>query len=147
MADDEVIEVPETDEEERIVGGIVLRPQESTEDVIDLQADYYTAEDIYDAAHYFMENYWNEGDHGMRVMHKGEIVNDKIRILESYIAPVDFDVIVHKLGVDGDKVEVTKGSWIMIVKVLNDELWDDVKDGGFSGFSFGGTATVETLDA
>jgi len=133
--------------EERIVGGIVLRPQESEDEVSDLQGDYYDEEEIYYAAHYFMEDYWNKGEHGMRVMHKGKIVNDKIRILESYIAPVDFTVKMHKLGVDGDDYSVTKGSWIMVVKVLDDELWEDVKDGGFAGFSIGGTAKVETIES
>lgn len=143
----------ETDEnaddivEERIVGGIVLRPQKSKDDVKDLQGDYYDEDDIYFAAHYFMEGYWNGGDHGMRVMHKGRVVNDKIRILESYIAPVNFSVKKNTIGDDGDEdVAIDKGSWVMIVKILDDDLWNDVKEGGFSGFSIGGTAKTAKVE-
>lgn len=146
---DETDEIDDEDlVEERIVGGIVLRPQKSVDDVQDLQGDYYEEDDIYFAAHYFMEDYWNKGDHGMRVMHKGKIVNEKIRILESYIAPVDFSVKKNKIGDDSDdEVSIDKGSWIMIVKILDDELWNEVKEGGFSGFSIGGTGTVLPVES
>jgi DNA adenine methylase len=35
---------------------------------------------------------------------------------------------------------VKKGTWLLGVHVVSDELWGQVKDGTLSGFSIGGTA-------
>jgi len=54
-----------------------------------------------------------------------------VKVLESYLAPTDFAV--------GD-VSVRRGTWMLAVRVLSDELWDRVKGGDLTGFSIGGTA-------
>lgn len=107
-------------DEERYVLGIVLEP-----DVVDAQSDTYNSDEVRNAEHVFMERYRNMG-----LMHKG-FVNEDVKILESYIAPVDFD-----LG----GIKVKKGTWLMAVRVLSDKLWDQVKGGGLTGFSIGGNA-------
>lgn len=106
--------------EERYVLGIVLEPE-----VVDAQSDIYSAAEIAQSAHTFMEKFRTVG-----LMHKGSI-NDKVKILESYLAPVDFEV---------DGVPVKKGTWLMAVRVLDDDLWAAVKEGGLTGFSIGGSA-------
>lgn len=106
--------------EERYVLGIVLEPE-----VVDAQSDIYSPEEIATSAHVFMEKFRTVG-----LMHKGAI-NDKVKILESYLAPVDFEV---------DGVPVKKGTWLMAVRVLDDDLWATVKEGGLTGFSIGGSA-------
>lgn len=106
--------------EERYVLGIVLEP-----DVVDAQADTYSASEVRQAAEKFMQEHRNVG-----LMHK-EFVNEQVKILESYVAPVDF-----RLG----DVDVRKGTWLMAVRVLDDELWSSVKGGGLTGFSIGGSA-------
>lgn len=108
------------DGEEHYVLGIVLEP-----DVVDAQQDTYNAEEIRTAQHRFMSDFRNLG-----LMHKSN-VNDKVQILESYIAPVDFD-----LG----ETHVKKGTWMMAVRVADDGLWQAVKSGELTGFSIGGTA-------
>lgn len=106
--------------DERYVLGIVLEP-----DIVDAQSDTYSVEEIRQAEHKFMQSYRNMG-----LMHK-EFVNEDVKILESYLAPVDFTL--------GD-VTVKKGTWLMAVRVLDDTLWKQVKGGGLTGFSIGGSA-------
>jgi DNA adenine methylase len=37
-------------------------------------------------------------------------------------------------------MSVSKGTWLMAVRVLDDGLWEQVKTGGITGFSIGGSA-------
>lgn len=106
--------------EERYVLGIVLEP-----DIVDAQQDTYSAEEIRQAADKFMTDFRNMG-----LMHKG-FVNEKVKILESYIAPTDLQL---------DGVAVKKGTWMMAVRVLDDGLWEACKKGKLTGFSIGGSA-------
>lgn len=109
------------DGDERYVLGVVLEP-----DVIDAQQDTYSAEEVRGAAEKFMENFRNMG-----LMHK-QLVNEKVKILESYIAPTD-------MTLEGGET-VKKGTWMMAVRVLDDTLWKSVKGGQLTGFSIGGSA-------
>ncbi len=107
-------------DEERYVLGIVLEPE--TEDS---QNDIYSADEVRKAAHDFMANFQNIG-----LMHR-TIINGKAQILESYLAPATFKI-------DGQSVK--KGTWLFGVRVSDDDLWAEVKDGGLTGFSIGGSA-------
>jgi DNA adenine methylase len=106
--------------DERFVLGIVLEPE-----VVDAQGDIYSADEIRQAAHRFMEEFG-----GLGLMHRMR-VNDQVKILESYLAPVGFDIA---------GVTVRKGTWLLGVHVISDELWGQVKEGALTGFSIGGTA-------
>lgn len=106
--------------EERYVFGVVLEP-----DVVDSQNDTYSAEEVRKAAHRFMEA------HAQLGKQHSEIVTGKLKILESYVAPVDFAV--------GEQV-IKAGTWLLAIRVVDDELWGAVKAGSFTGFSIGGTA-------
>ncbi len=106
--------------DERYVLGVVLEPE-----TVDAQGDVYSADEVRKAAHRFMEEYRGLGlQHQLRV-------NDQVKILESFIAPVDFVV--------GD-VTIKKGTWLLAVRVLSDELWGRVAEGQLTGFSIGGSA-------
>jgi site-specific DNA-adenine methylase len=106
--------------DERYVLGIVLEPE-----VVDAQGDIYSTEEIRAAAHRFMEEFG-----GLGLMHRLR-VNDQVKVLESYLAPTDFTV---------GELTVRKGTWMLAVRVLSDELWDRVKSGDLTGFSIGGSA-------
>lgn len=112
--------------DERFVLGVVLEPE-----TVDAQKDIYSAEEIRKAAHRFMEDFGG----AMGLMHEW-IVTGKVKVLETYIAPVDFEV-------DGEKVKA--GSWLLGARIVDDELWTQTKDGGFTGWSIGGDA-VRTPD-
>ncbi|QRK08554.1 DNA adenine methylase [Archangium violaceum] len=106
--------------DERYVLGIVLEPE-----VVDAQGDIYSTEEIRRAAHRFMEEFG-----GLGLMHRLR-VNGQVKVLESYLAPTDFTV---------GEVQVRKGTWLLAVRVLSDELWERVKNGALTGFSIGGSA-------
>ena len=107
-------------EEERIVYGVVLEPN-----TVDKQQDTISPGEIRQAAHKFMEDFGTLG------LQHTESINGEAKLLETFIAPVDFDV-------NGDTI--TKGSWVMSERILNDDLWSAVKKGEITGFSIGGSA-------
>ncbi len=109
-----------TKDDQRYALGIVLEP-----DIVDAQNDTYSADDIRDAFEKYAEHFRNVG-----LMHK-TMINDKVSILENYLAPADFQ--------SGD-VTVKKGTWLMGVRVNDPALWAGVKDGSITGFSIGGSA-------
>jgi DNA adenine methylase len=106
--------------DERFVLGIVLEPE-----VVDAQGDIYSTEEIRKAAHLFMQEFG-----GLGLMHRMQ-VNDHVKVLESFLAPTDFE-----LG----GITVKKGTWMLGVRVLSDALWEQVKSGALTGFSIGGSA-------
>jgi DNA adenine methylase len=108
-------------EEKRQVLGCVLIPE-----VPDAQNDIISEEEIANAAHDFMIDYRKQQSE-MGLMHKN--TTSKIVILESFIAPVE-------MMINGNRI--TKGSWLLKVKINDDQIWKDVKDGKLLGFSIGG---------
>lgn len=115
-----VATVLKVDDEQRTVLGIVLEP-----DVVDSQKDTYDTATVRDAAWGYVEAFQNIG-----LQHQ-ELINGKVRILESYLAPVAFEL---------NGVAIKTGTWLMRVRVTDDTVWADVKAGKLTGFSIGGTA-------
>ena len=109
-------------DDEHIVGGVVYEPMK-----VDTQKDFATAKDIKEACYYYMEHAQQ-----FKIQHKGEFLTKKIKILENYIAPVDFEVNNEK---------VRKGSWILIIRVLDNKIWKDIKEEKITGFSMAGIAS------
>lgn len=101
--------------------GIVLEPE-----TVDAQKDIYSADEVRKAAWDYMVNFRNVG-----LMHKG-LVNHRVRLVESYIAPIDMNV--------GGSV-IKAGTWLMGLHVNDDALWEQVKSGGLTGLSIGGFAS------
>lgn len=114
-----VTKVLKTDEE-RFVLGIVLVPETA-----DSQGDIYSHDEVRKAAHAYMEKARNLGTQ------HSEVVNEKLTILETYLAPGDFEM-------DGESV--TKGTWLLGIRIVDDDLWTKTKKGEFTGFSIGGAA-------
>ncbi|NUP12895.1 MAG: hypothetical protein HOW73_43200 [Polyangiaceae bacterium] len=120
-----VIVITKTDDEKRLLYGVVLEP-----DTVDAQDDTYDAETVEQAAHVYLSHFRNVG-----LQHK-QLINHWVQVVESFIAPIDFSM--------NDQL-VKRGSWVMVVKVLNDDLWSRVKRKEITGFSIGGVASVEHL--
>lgn len=108
------------DESQQIVYGIVYEP-----DVEDAHGDFMTAAEIEKAAHIFMKEYQN-------IDKQHDFESEVGKVIESYIAPADFEI--------GGQ-QVTKGSWVMAVKV-EDEMWGLIQKGEFTGFSLAGMAEL-----
>ena len=107
-------------EDEHIVCGIVYEP-----DTEDTQGDQASEAEIRKAAYKYMEHVQK-----FKVMHKGAH-KKAIRVLESYIAPVDFEL-------NGNSVK--KGSWVLTARVLDEDIWKQIKKGEITGFSMAGRA-------
>jgi DNA adenine methylase len=131
--------------EERFVLGIVLEPNDGDDGAPvdpDSQGDIYSAYEIRRAAHLFMEQYRNLG-----LMHRRIVPSTKLRILESYIAPVEFAVrsdgeVVGTADIKPDeKVQIVRrGTWLLAMRVVDDQLWRSIKAGKLTGLSIGGSA-------
>jgi len=104
----------------QIVMGVVLEP-----DGVDAHGDTISAQEIEDAAHQWLAKFQNAG-----LMHS-RLVNEKVELYESYIAPVDFEI---------GSEQVKAGSWILVYHVLDSDLWAAIKSGELTGFSMGGFA-------
>jgi hypothetical protein len=120
FSDQRLIPLIKSKEEERIIFGVVLEP-----DTVDLQDDIVTKEEIKLACYKFMEEFGYLGK-----QHK-EIVNGKLVLLENFLAPTDFKI---------NEQDVKKGSWLIKERVVDDELWDGIKKGEYTGYSIGGSA-------
>lgn len=107
--------------EERYVLGVVLVPETH-----DSQGDIYSHEEVRKAAHEYMEHAGHLGK-----AHREIVTKETLRILESYIAPVDFEA---------DGQQVARGTWLMGIRVVDDDVWGRIKKGEFTGFSIGGQA-------
>jgi hypothetical protein len=134
-AEDAEAEKPEEDEE-RYVLSMVLEPNDGTDGALlkpDTQDDIYSYKDIRKAAHRWMEHY------GMvDLMHSwSALTKDQVRVLESYLMPADVTIGTEK---------VVKGSWMLGVRVLDDKLWELIKDGTLGAYSIGGTAVRTPIE-
>jgi Putative phage serine protease XkdF len=113
------------DDEKKLVYGVVLVPE-----VEDLQEDIISAEEVEKAAHGFMAKYRTAGE-----MHKTEAPAIPV---ESYIAPMTLDL--------GGEEPIAKGSWVIVMKVLDDVFWTEkIKSGEYAGFSIGGYSYREKI--
>lgn len=107
--------------DKQLVYGIVLEPE-----VQDSQGDIYSADEIESACHLYLENFQQVGH-----MHQTMLSSDTARVVESYVAPVDFTM-------GGQAVKA--GTWILVIHVLNEDLWAQIKGGELTGLSIGGWA-------
>lgn len=114
--DIKIIKLLKSQEDKRIVGGVVLEP-----DTIDAQDDVISGSEIESAAHRFLKE--------SRIVGYRHVIKAPAYVVESYIAPIDFEYGSEK---------IKKGSWIVSVKVDDEDLWKEIKSGNLTAFSIGG---------
>lgn len=107
-------------DELRYVLGIVLEP-----DVVDLQGDTYDATTIRDSAWSYLANFRN-----VSLQHR-MFLNGRVEVVESFLAPADMGI--------GD-VAIKEGTWLMGLRLLDEDIWQAVKTGKLTGLSIGGFA-------
>lgn len=111
------------DEERHLIYAVVYEP-----DVEDAHGDGMTAPEIEKAAHSFMQGYAQmRAEAGLE--HQVDVARDALAVVESFIAPAAF-----RLG----KQDVKPGTWVMVTKAIDDTIWQGVKDGTYTGYSFEG---------
>lgn len=116
---DEENDVIKKNDEKQIVTGIVLKANQT-----DLDGDYFPADVVEESAYQFMKEFQTVGD-----VHEFKV--DDAHVVESYIAPTDFEL---------NGYEIEKGDWVMSTKVEDDEMWKAIKEGKRNAYSVGGTA-------
>ncbi len=118
-------------QEERYVLAVVLEPLKEM-GMTDSQDDTYSAAEVRQACHKYMEDYGGT----LGLQHKVN-VSGKVKIVENHITRMD-EVI------DGEPVRA--GTWLMGLRVVDDGLWKRVKDGTLTGLSIGGIAQRTPLE-
>ena len=113
------------DEEKRLVKGVVLEP-----DTVDLQGDIILKETIEHACYSYMEKSRIIG-----FRHK-EQAKDVV-LVENYIPEND-------TFINNDLVKA--GSWVIALKVYNNEIWNAIKGGELNSFSIGGWGERMPID-
>jgi len=137
---EQLVKSDQEEGEERFILGLVLEPNDGEDGAPmkpDTQGDIYSAADIRKSAHGWMERYGS-----VDLMHSLQALGAKeVSILESYIAPCDF-----KIGEGEDAYQVTKGSWLLALRVHNEDIWKAIKAGEIGAFSVGGKAVREEIE-
>jgi hypothetical protein len=123
-------EVTKVDDEQRIVYGFASVVSKNGEMVVDRQGDVITADEMEKAATKFML-----GARNGLTMHKGEPTTTIVHSM-----PLTKQ-IMGAFGIASDKE-----GWLIAVKVHDDDTWDRMKKGEFTGFSIGGRARKVQLD-
>lgn len=121
--------------EERYVLSLVLEPNDGESGPLkpDTQGDIYSADDIRQAAHKWMEHHGKSDlEHSWEDLGK-----QKVRVLESYLAPADFEL---------NGYNIVKGTWMLALRIADDELWKAVKNGEIGAYSIGGSAMREPVE-
>lgn len=110
---------------ERVVLGEVLVP-----DALNVYGDMHTRENIREFAYWYMSTI---GEWYMDRNHDGEEIDDRVVIVESFIAR------------EGDP-DFIEGSWVLGTWIRDDEIWEQIVTGELNGYSWEaviGTIPVE----
>lgn len=120
------IQFRKADEEKRLVYGVVYAPDET-----DSHDDTMTASEIEKAAHAFLA-----AGKTNRVDKQHDENPDKGYIVESSILK----------GEHPEFPDDPEGTWIVAIKVTDDDTWEEIKKGDIKGISMQGYAEAEELE-
>jgi uracil-DNA glycosylase len=136
------VRVSKTDNEKRIVYGVVLDPYQ-----FDTQNDWVPANDIENSCHDFMEH--------ARVIKLNHATPTEAVVVECFCWPYpstdDYNKAMRnephkafaaKFGSD----IVHSGAWVLATKVYNPKVWADIKAGGLNAYSIGGVGVRSPVD-
>jgi hypothetical protein len=115
-----------------LVYGVVYEPMKE-----DSQGHWMTSIDIEKMANEFLPTALRDGTWTDKNHNADETLRD-VEIAQSYIAPCDFSFP------NGEKV--TKGTWVLVSKVNNEELKKEIEDGLITGYSLQGMGRVLNKD-
>jgi hypothetical protein len=112
----ELVPIIKIDEVERVVKGVVYKPDE-----LDAHDDWMTAAEIKKASYNFMKQLRLQNVDTKHTLEKVDAY-----VCESYIAEV------------GNPDNYPEGSWIVAMKIDDDTVWADVLSGEYEAFSMYG---------
>lgn len=126
MAESDIIKI---DDDRRIVYGWASVVTVDGETVIDKQGDMIDPEVLEDAATSFMLS-----ARQAKAMHQGDGIGEVVHSLPLTKA------IAKSLG-----ITIEKEGWIIAMKIHDEDVWKQVKEGKFKAFSIGGKAITEEV--
>ena len=124
------VEFKSIDDDKRVVVGLALIPNK---EIYRRQGDYeynivFSEDTVKKASHLYLKQLNNNN---ATLEHEKDATG--ISVVESWIVE-DVETDKSKLY----DLNATKGSWVVVMKVDNDEIWKDVKDGTYLGLSIEG---------
>lgn len=119
-------QIIEKNADEHYVTGIVYEPMTA-----DTDDNYMTEPEIIKAAYWFAEN----GD-SVDLQHSFEKLSTA-KVVENWVTKSDSTI--------GGK-KIRKGTWVMTVKIADDEIWSAIEKGAITGFSMGGVGKISEED-
>lgn len=125
----EVAVVKSVDQMEKRSLFVVLAPSEDDLMTDDLHGDWYSESDVAEACANF-----NVACRKAGIDHQGLLSSDDVVIEQSFTAPCSFTT---ETG-----VFIKKGTWLQWWKFNNDNLWQKVLDGEYTGVSIECSATA-----
>lgn len=129
LSPERVVPIMQASNKKRIVYGVVLAPNE-----FDAHNHTIDPEEIEQAAHRYLTKSRVVGaGHGKAVLAEP---------VESFIAPMDMEFTGGPYG----EQRVTKGSWVLGVKINDAAEWEKVKQGEYTGFSVGGFGLLSPVE-
>lgn len=125
------VELKEVDKEKRILMGAALIPNKKIYRVNAKKEEYY----IYfseDTVRQAMELFFKNGNQSNATYEHKDAIKG-MTVVESWLIEDEVHDKSKKYG-----FSLPKGTWMISMKVDNDEVWNDVKDGKVKGFSIEG---------
>jgi hypothetical protein len=116
---------------QQLVYSVVYAP-----DTVDLHGDSMDAATIEKAAHEAMRS-------GIYINHEHGPERLGAHVVESYVAPCDMNIV----SAPGKSVTITKGTWVMGMKIEDAATWQRVVDGTYQGFSLEGSGVARSIAA
>lgn len=127
------------DDEKRIVVGIALLPDKK---IYRRKGEYeynviFSKETVKNASHLYLKKLNNNN---ATLEHEQD--TSGVSVVESWIVE---DVKNDKSNIYN--LNATEGSWVVLMKVDNDKVWKDVKEGKYLGFSIEGVFSDRKIEA
>lgn len=132
LSEEEETKVTSIDEDKKIVTGIAMIPDKLIyRKDIDGEEAYirFSKDTVREAAYGFISG---NGSKVSTLEH--EVNTEGVETIESWIVEDAENDKANALGLD-----VTVGCWILSQRITDDDLWDDVKNGEYNGFSIEGS--------
>lgn len=123
------LKITKADHKKQLIYGVVLEPNS-----LDSQDDYMVPDQVEKAAHTYMKKVVRGKASVSKLQHRKQgFFKESASVVpvQSFIAPVDFSY-------DGKEM-VKKGTWVMVLHAEDENVWQDVMDGKYTGLSIGGT--------
>ena len=115
-------DIAKTDTSQHLVWTVAMKPND-----VDAEGQWASPETIMETAHRFLLK-----GSGIYLEHRKDI-STQVKVVES-------SIVLEDMTLNGKAV--TAGSWIVVLKILNDQLWGLVENGTFKGVSIRGVSKV-----